>query len=1003
MLWSHHEKVVVIDRNVTFVGGVDFAFQRWDDEQHRVTDEDGILFPGHDYRQPAPAKHKPARSEEDAKEIQAMEQEEFIEVELAVANENLPQATISTMDEEGPYEVEVAVVDFGLPENSLPPPQYTHESQSGRQPGDYVLPPNATGSAREGKEADENSPEDFPDNMSEVSNNWAEDRFQAMSPEEKAAAADDRAPQSPSSPSLSKTSVQPRGSIISEVKDSISFATNNVSSAVSFFKESASNMYQSYVAANAANRKSKTLSSLEAREVYPKMGWNDIQAAISGKVARDVASHFVQRWNHHRLSTNSLNQPILHDTTDDIFFSVCARCGKDKIHESVLNCPNCNYDLGPANKFSSAMSILKTPTDSSRFSWMVYEYKFDLLDKLPFHMEGDCPVVVTMLLPVVSSDPNHVDEDGVLIDVEGTMAEWLHAVGLRPSIGDVVLAVDGDLVTQLNSGQLRRLVAKKRRRAKMAGFTATDPNPQKLSILFRRHYLEDLHDTMVKGDPQGYMPLTPEQQEAANNMPLAAKLGALGEGYSSKMAVAAMPGGAQNAAHVQAVSSAPVESVPDTTLLMGPDAHMDPAQQKIAQFDRENGKVPSTPLEANKAGGMMMESASAPSPVFAPGTEQVGTMVSPEVEAAQPANNEATPIDQFHPACLAAAQKEIQLSISKLFHEHNRSVSQVSRLIDDSGSCVVQLLRSVGQWSVGTKVECSIMRCYLETIQNAHHFIYIENQFFIGHLAGEGVQNTIPYALADRILKAHSLKQPFKVIVIVPMHPNGDFVNSMKAKVVMHYEYLTINRGVNSLFKMLRNRAPDINISDYIGFFSLRNWGLINNKIVSEQVYVHDKLMIVDDRVVILGSANINDRSMLGNRDSEIAVRIEDTLHMQSSFNGVPFTVGYLPFMLRLRLMRQQVADETIDFSDPLKPEVYKLWTGISQKNSSVYDELDGNMSVYRCVTISQYKQALQEHQHRSYLDADARLSLSEIKGFLVDWPANLFRSDDLSPTLATR
>lgn len=82
---------------------------------------------------------------------------------------------------------------------------------------------------------------------------------------------------------------------------------------------------------------------------------------------------------------------------------------------------------------------------------------------------------------------------------------------------------------------------------------------------------------------------------------------------------------------------------------------------------------------------------------------------------------------------------------------------------------------------------------------------------------------------------------------------------------------------------------------------------------------------------------------------------------------------------------------------------MYKLWTGISQKNSSVYDELDGNMSVYRCVTINQYKQALEEYRHRSYLDADARLSLSEVKGFLVDWPANLFRADDLSPSLATR
>ncbi len=40
----------------------------------------------------------------------------------------------------------------------------------------------------------------------------------------------------------------------------------------------------------------------------------------------------------------------------------------------------------------------------------------------------------------------------------------------------------------------------------------------------------------------------------------------------------------------------------------------------------------------------------------------------------------------------------------------------------------------------------------------------------------------------------------------------------------------------------------------------------------TEIVYVHSKLMIVDDEFVIIGSANINDRSMRGKRDSEIAV-----------------------------------------------------------------------------------------------------------------------------------
>ena len=45
---------------------------------------------------------------------------------------------------------------------------------------------------------------------------------------------------------------------------------------------------------------------------------------------------------------------------------------------------------------------------------------------------------------------------------------------------------------------------------------------------------------------------------------------------------------------------------------------------------------------------------------------------------------------------------------------------------------------------------------------------------------------------------------------------------------------------------------------------------------MTEIIYVHSKLMIVDDRRCIIGSANINDRSLLGNRDSEIACIIEE-------------------------------------------------------------------------------------------------------------------------------
>lgn len=43
------------------------------------------------------------------------------------------------------------------------------------------------------------------------------------------------------------------------------------------------------------------------------------------------------------------------------------------------------------------------------------------------------------------------------------------------------------------------------------------------------------------------------------------------------------------------------------------------------------------------------------------------------------------------------------------------------------------------------------------------------------------------------------------------------------------------------------------------------------------QVYIHAKICIVDDRLAIIGSANINERSQRGDRDSELAAVIRDT------------------------------------------------------------------------------------------------------------------------------
>jgi phospholipase D1/2 len=49
------------------------------------------------------------------------------------------------------------------------------------------------------------------------------------------------------------------------------------------------------------------------------------------------------------------------------------------------------------------------------------------------------------------------------------------------------------------------------------------------------------------------------------------------------------------------------------------------------------------------------------------------------------------------------------------------------------GTSQCQVVRSLADWSGGLpEPETSIHEAYLAAIENAEHFIYIENQFFIG-------------------------------------------------------------------------------------------------------------------------------------------------------------------------------------------------------------------------------------------------------------------------------
>ena len=232
-----------------------------------------------------------------------------------------------------------------------------------------------------------------------------------------------------------------------------------------------------------------------------------------------------------------------------------------------------------------------------------------------------------------------------------------------------------------------------------------------------------------------------------------------------------------------------------------------------------------------------------------------------------------------------------------------------------TGTCQVQILRSCSPWSIGTpnKVECSIMNAYVHLIKHSQHFVYVENQFFISSCTVEGTQihNKIGDALVERILRAHANDEDWAACLVIPLMPgfesSVDSQDGSSVRLIMECQYRSICRGEESIFGRLR--AQGIEPQDYIRFYSLRQWGKIGPKqcLISEQLYVHAKCIVVDDRSAIIGSANINERSMLGSRDSEVAAMVTDMRMLPSHMGGEPYEVGEFPHTLRKRLMREHL------------------------------------------------------------------------------------------------
>ncbi|WVZ51178.1 hypothetical protein U9M48_002343 [Paspalum notatum var. saurae] len=227
----------------------------------------------------------------------------------------------------------------------------------------------------------------------------------------------------------------------------------------------------------------------------------------------------------------------------------------------------------------------------------------------------------------------------------------------------------------------------------------------------------------------------------------------------------------------------------------------------------------------------------------------------------------------------------------------------------------------------GAAVERSIQDAYIHAIRRARFFIYIESQYFLGSsqwwlpqqdAAAAAPEQNLAADATHLVAKELSLKiaskiragEWFRVYVVVPMWPEGE-PESASTQAILDWQRRTMEMMYRDVALAMQARGIRGNPREYLSFFCLGNREayspgeyaaperpeLDSYYIRAQQarrfkINVHANTMIVDDEYIIVGSANINQRSMDGGRDSEMAVGAYQPQHLVTEYTEYRYS-GY--------------------------------------------------------------------------------------------------------------
>ncbi|GJN35905.1 hypothetical protein PR202_gb24720 [Eleusine coracana subsp. coracana] len=164
-----------------------------------------------------------------------------------------------------------------------------------------------------------------------------------------------------------------------------------------------------------------------------------------------------------------------------------------------------------------------------------------------------------------------------------------------------------------------------------------------------------------------------------------------------------------------------------------------------------------------------------------------------------------------------------------------------------------------------------------------------------------GALHLIPRSSRSRSSARSRPGERFTVYVVVPMWPEG-IPESGSVQAILDWQRRTMDMMYTDIAQAIQAKGIHADPKDYLTFFCLGNREAKKpgeyepteqpepdtDYIKAQQnrrfmIYVHTKMMIVDDEYIIVGSANINQRSMDGARDSEIAMGAYQPHHLAAA------------------------------------------------------------------------------------------------------------------------